>query len=226
MANKKDVRRPANEDKNPLDQIVAYYEENRKRINSITTVVLVIVVGALAYFKLYRAPRVEKAATNIAYAQRMFAIDSLDLALNGDAQNPGFLKVKRKYGGTPAANLANYYIGTIYLRKGDFAQAIKFLKDFDGKGTKVEYMAYGALGDAYMESGKTKEGISSYEKASKSGDDAIAPIYLYRLAVAAEMNGDIDKAGKAYKQIKDNYPQSQVAQDIDRHVARTVGLVE
>lgn len=223
MANN-DTRSSVNQDKNPMDQLTEYYEHNKKRINMITTIVLVVVVGGLAYLKLVREPKIEKAANNISYAQRMFAIDSLDLALNGDAQNPGFLKVKRQYSGTPSGNLSNYYIGVIYLKKGEYNQAIKYLKDFDGKGTQLEYMANGVLGDAYMESGNTKEGISAYEKATATDDEAIAPVYLYRLGVAYEMNKQNDKAAKAYKKIKEEYPQNPVAQDIDRHIARTGGL--
>lgn len=63
-------------------------------------------------------------------AQQYFQQDSLALALNGDATNPGFLKIMDKYSGTKAANLAHFYAGAIYLKQGDFANAEKHLKDF------------------------------------------------------------------------------------------------
>lgn len=215
------VNRKTAEDKNLMDNLTAYYEDNKKTVNMVATVVLLIVVGGLAYFKLYKEPRVEKAATNMAYAQRMFQVDSLDLALNGDGQNPGFLKVKRKFGGTPSENLANYYIGAIYLKKGDYGQAIKYLEDFDGKGTMVSYLAKGLLGDAYMEAGKTKEGIAAYEDAASNEDnEVLTPIYLYRAGIAYEMNSQLEKAKEKYLEIKENYPTSQQAQDIDRLLAR------
>lgn len=215
------VNRKAGEEKNPLDNLTAYYEDNKKTINMVATIVLLIVVGGLGYLKLYKEPRVEKAATNMAYAQRMFQTDSLDLALNGDGQNPGFLKVKRKFGGTPSENLANYYIGAIYLKKGDYGQAVKYLKEFDGNGTMVGYLAKGLLGDAYMESGKIKEGIAAYEDAASNEDnDVLTPIYLYRAGIAYEMNNQPEKAKEKYLSIKDNYPTSQQAQDIDRLLAR------
>lgn len=211
---------------NPLDNLMAKYEANKKRINTISTIVLVAVVGIFAYFKFVRAPRVEKAATTIAWAQRMIEVDSFNLALNGDAQHSGFLKVQKKFSGTPTANLCNHYIGICYLHLGDFDKAIKYLKDFDGKGSLVSYMSWGALGDAYMEKGNLKEGIEYYKKASgNKGDDAVTPIYLYRLAVAYEMNKENDKAKDAYLTIKNEYPRTQVAQDIDRHLAR-VGMID
>lgn len=213
-------------EKNPLDNLMEKYEANKKRINSIATVVLVIIVGGFAYWRLYHEPRVEKAATTVAWAQRMLEVDSFNLALNGNEQYPGFLKVKKKYSGTPTANLCSYYAGICYLQMGDFDNAINNLKDFNGKGTPVQYVAYGALADAYMEKGSVDDGIKYYEKAAANKEDeAITPIYLYRLGVACEQNGQIDKAATAYKRIRDEYPNSQSAQEITLHLAR-VGVLD
>lgn len=211
---------------NPLDNLMAKYEANKKRINTITSIVLVAIIGAFVYIKFVRAPRVEKAATTVAWAQRMLEVDSFNLALNGNAEHAGFLKVQKKFSGTPTANLCNHYIGVCYLHLGDFDKAIKYLKDFDGNGTLLSYASWGALGDAYMEKGDIKKGIEYYEKASgNKEDDAVTPIFLYRLAVAYEMNNQADKAKEAYKSIKSDYPRSQYAQDIDRHLAR-VGVID
>ena len=63
--------------------------------------------------------------------------DSLNMALNGDGKNAGFIKIGKKYGGTAAGNIAHYYEGICYLKMGDYKNAIKALKDFDGKGTMM-----------------------------------------------------------------------------------------
>lgn len=210
-----------NEEKNPLDNLMAKYDANKKRINMIATVVVIAVVGALAYTRLYKAPRVDKAATNVAWAQRMLEVDSFNLALNGDGQHSGFLKVQKKFSGTPTANLCNHYIGVCYLHMGDFDNAVKYLKDFDGNGTMLAYASWGALGDAYMEKGDVKNGIEYYKKASgNKEDEAITPVYLYRLALAYEMNNQPEEAKNAYKTIKEKFPTAQSAQDVDRHLAR------
>ncbi len=41
-------------------------------------------------------------------AEEYYRMDSLNLALNGDGQNLGFLKVIDRYGGTDAGNLADF----------------------------------------------------------------------------------------------------------------------
>lgn len=209
-----------------LDNLQSKYEKNKKSINTAVTVILVVVVGYFAYTNLYQQPKNDKAAGAVAYAEKYFQADSLNLALNGDGQHQGFLKIIKKYDGTPTANISHYYAGVCYLRMGDFKNAIKHLEDFNGKGTIVEYAAWGALGDAYMESGNTKKGIESYEKAVKGKDNTMYnPVYLKRLGVANEIAKKPEDAKKAYTRLRDEYPMSEQARDMDKALAR-LGVIE
>jgi tetratricopeptide (TPR) repeat protein len=209
------------EESKALENIEVFYEKNKKRINSITTIVLVVVVGLFAYFKLYKAPLEEKAATAMHFAQTYFQADSVDKALNGDGQHMGFLKIAKKYGGTRQANLCHYYTGVCYLHKGEFKKAINELEDFDGKGTPVQYAAYGLLGDAYVESGNMNKGIEYYNKAAGDKDNAaLTPMYLLRAGLAYEKDNKVEDAKKAYLRIRDEYPNSDQAREIDKNLAR------
>src|SRR5258708_5323475 len=80
-------------DTNALDNLMVIYEKNKKAISSATTIVLVLVIGYFAYTKLYKAPAEEKASTALSIPQQYFAADSVDMALNGDGKNPGFIKI-------------------------------------------------------------------------------------------------------------------------------------
>lgn len=212
---------PAENDHNALENLQNNYERNKKVINGIVAVVLIAVAGFFGYRNLYQAPREQKASAAIAIAQRYFEMDSVNKALNGDGQNQGFLKVMKKYSGTSTANLCHYYAGICYLKMGDFKNAIKQLEDFDGKGTVVGYIAYGSLGDAYMESGNVKKAIECYNKATGDKDNLIStPTYLYRAGLAYEQNNQPEEAKKAYLRIRDEYPQSPVARDMDKMLAR------
>src|SRR5690606_14179072 len=112
------------------------------------------------------APKEEKAANALFSAERWFEMDSLQYTLNGDGQRPGALSVIKKYSGTKAANLAHYYAGLSFLRSGDAKNAIVHLEKFDGQGTPLQFLAYGALGDAYMESNNPAKGVENYKKAA------------------------------------------------------------
>ncbi len=207
-----------------LDKLQYRYEQNKRRINIIVGAVVLLILSGVVY-RFYMNSQNEKAATAISYAQRYFENDSTNLALNGDGQHPGFLKVMKKYSGTKVANLSHYYAGICYLKTGDYNNAIKYLKDFDGENTNVGHAAQGALGDAYMELGKTKDAITAYEKAaSDSKDMALSPLYLQRAGMAYEMNNQPDQAIKAYKKVRDNYPTSPQARDMDKYLARLGSL--
>src|SRR5687767_3810664 len=106
------------EDNNALERIQVIYEKNKKIINGVVTAALIIGVGVFAYFRLYLAPRETKASSKMFYAQQYFAADSLERALKGDGQHPGFVKIIKDYSGTKSANLARYYAGISYLRTG------------------------------------------------------------------------------------------------------------
>ena len=206
---------------NLLDNVQAFYEKNKKTISTVTTIVLGAVVLYFGYTKLYKGPAEEKAATALSYPQLYLQSDSLNMALNGDGKNLGFIKIAKKYDGTAAGNLAHYYEGICYLKMGDYKNAIKSLKDFDGKGTMVGAMASGLLGDAYMESGDNAKAIESYKKATTDKNDGlITPMYLYHLGMAYSAANNGNDAKAAFKRIRDEYPRSMQARDVDKELAR------
>jgi predicted negative regulator of RcsB-dependent stress response len=204
-----------------LEKIQAAYENNKKRINTITTVVLLAVVGFVVYANFILKPKENKAATALSYAQQFFAMDSLNLALNGDNTHPGFVKIIKKYSGTKSANLAHYYAGVCYLRTGEFKKAISELEAFNGKGTAFASMSKGCLGDAYMETNNTQKAIDCYMDASANkADEVITPMYLLRAAMANEMAKNNEEAKRLYIEIRDQYATSPQARDVEKNLAR------
>ncbi len=211
---------------NPLDSLTLTYEKHKKTLTTITTALAVVIVGYVGYQNWYKKPNEEKATAAMAMPQLYFQADSMNLALNGDGKNLGFAKIEKKYDGTPAANLAHYYSGICYLKTGDFKKAITSLKDFDGKGTILAYQAWGALGEAYMESGDKAKAIESFKKATENKEDGlITPMYLYQLALAYEANGQANEAKEAFKRIRDEYPRSIHARDMDKELAK-LGMID
>src|SRR4051812_42453953 len=145
------------EDNLALERIQFTYEKNKKVINGVLTAVVLIAAAVFAYFRMYLAPREAKAASKVFYGQQYFGADSLQRALQGDGQHPGFIKIMKDYSGTKTANLCHYYAGVSYLRLGNHKSAIKQLEDFDGKGTMLGTAGAGALGNAYLENGNVKD---------------------------------------------------------------------
>lgn len=214
-----DLSIPSAEDR--LKGVEHWYQNNNKIINNILIGVLALVVGIFAYTKFYKGPQMQKSNDAIFRAQTYFNIDSVNRALNGDGQFDGFLTIAKKYSGTPAGNMAHYYAGVCLLKQGKFEDAVKQLNDFDGKGTLIAAMAKGNLGDAYMELGKTDDAIKAYLDASNDKDNLLlSPIYMQRAGMAYELKNNTTEAIKLYHQIKDQFPQSNQAREMDKSLAR------
>lgn len=204
-----------------LKGVEDWYQKNRKYINNFLIGFVAAVAGYFSYQYFIRKPKLEKSSEAIFMAQNYFGLDSINLALNGDETHMGFLKVIDKFNGTPAANLAHYYAGVCFLKKGDFKNAEKHLRDFDGKGTMVDLVAKGVLGDALMEQGKTEDAIKYYLEASTDEENLLlSPLYLERAAVAYELKNNNEEAIKLYRKIKTLFPNSQQSQFVERNLAR------
>jgi len=205
----------------PLERMQLNYENNKKTINMVVTVVLVVVGGYFGYQKLFKEPNEESASKALAMPQLYFQADSMSMALNGDGRNPGFAKIVKKYDGTAGANIAKYYEGVADLKTGNFKGAIKALEGFDGKGTILEFQAYGNLGIAYMEDGNKAKAIEYLKKATSGKEEMLlTPIFLQQLGLIYEANGQTKEAKEAFQRVKDEFPRSLPAREMDKELAK------
>lgn len=204
-----------------LSKSERFIEHNQK---TITTVVVVIVVIVLAYFgisRYYFQPRQQQANEQMFMAEKYFESDSLNKALYGDGNFMGFLDIIDEYGMTKAANLARYYTGIIYLKQGDYEEAIANLKKFKSRDNIVKPMALGAMGDAYLELNQHDNAIKQYLAAARaSSNDLTAPLYLFRAAQVYEMQDNYGKALELYEQIKKDYYTSNEGRLMDKYITR------
>ncbi|TVP48293.1 MAG: cytochrome C biosynthesis protein [Mongoliibacter sp.] len=207
-----------------LERGEAFVRKNSKIFGGIL-VVGILVMAAILYLQIDKQNKDKKAQAEMFQAVYYFEQDSTDYALNGDGSNPGFLKIVDQYSGTNSANLAHFYIGSIYLSEGNFQKAVDHLKKFSAGDYFVQARAYALLGDAHLELGNTKEAISNYKKAVDHKENKhFAPRYLSKLAIAYEEAGEIDNAIKTWGTIEDKYFESFEFTNARKHKARLEGL--
>ncbi|MCX7987436.1 MAG: tetratricopeptide repeat protein [Bacteroidales bacterium] len=210
-----------------LSSIELFFENNKKIITIVLTAIVVLVGGFFLYKRAYVAPLEKEAQEQMFMAERYFEKDSFNLALNGDGNNWGFLKIIDEYGVTSSANLAHYYAGLCYLHLGNYQAAIDQLKKFSSSDKLVKPIALGATGDAYAELGNYEKAIKYYYKAAKKGDnDFTAPIYLMKAAGICELQKNYKEALEIYQSIKKNYPRSNEARLIDKYITRVEFLLK
>lgn len=202
-----------------------FIDNNKKRLTIIVVAVLAIVGGYLGYKKMVIAPMEIEAQSAMFMAEKYFEQDSLQLAINGDGQNYGFIDIVEEYSGTKSANLAHYYLGICYRNTGEYEYAIDELKSFSSDDIMISAVAIGAIGDCYMELNDVDNAISYYEKAASHNENSLtSPIYLFKAGLAYEDVQDFAAAEKKYLAIKENYPDSREAQTIEKYIARVEAL--
>ncbi len=204
-----------------LSRTEQYIEENQKSLTIIVAAIILIVGGYLAYKNFYVAPMEKRAQAEMFMAERYFEKDSFNLALNGDGNYEGFLTIIDNYGATKTANLASYYAGISYLKLGQYDEAISYLSDFSSSDELIWPLAITGIGDAHMELGDTDAAIKHYKKAATTNkNDFTTPVFLMKLAFAYEQSGDVSKALETYQNIKDDFPKSNEASQVEKYIAR------
>lgn len=197
-----------------------WMERNSKTVIALVAIVLLAVAGYFG-FNYYKKSQDAQAQPQMFQAVYYFEADSLDLALNGDGNNLGFLNIIDDYEFSDAANLAHFYAGVCYLKKGEFDAAILYLEDFSADDLLVQARAYSLIGDAHMEKGEYEDAARFYDKAANyKPNKQYSPAYLMKAALAYEKLNQNDKAKDAYSKIISDFWDSQEYQNAVKFKAR------
>jgi tetratricopeptide (TPR) repeat protein len=200
-----------------------FWERNSKTISIVFAVVILGIGGYFIYNNFVQKPKEEKANDILFKAEEYYRMDSVRLALQGDGQYLGFLKVIDKYGGTDAGNLACFYAGVCYIKLDDNQNAIKYLKKFSTSSKPVQARVYKLLGDASGDLGKSADAVDYYKKAAyafeEDKDNSAEALFL-----AAYMSDRVLKNSKQaielYKEVKEKYPTTPQGIDAGNYLAQ------
>ena len=206
-----------------MNKTAMFFEKNSKSMIIALLALFVLAAAIFGYRQLISQPRERKAAEMIAQAQYRFesTTPEYQLALEGDANGPGFLDVIDQYGSTRAGNLAKHYAGICYLRLGDLDNAAAYLAKYKpAKGIPAEIVNaqnIGLQGDIAVEKGDYAAAIKLFEKAAKVSDNNLtAPMYLRKAALAANAMGNKEQALGFAQRIQNEFPASAEAQNAEK----------
>ena len=223
MAKRKKSQAPdrLEEVESALSRTERYIENNQKPLTIIILALVVVVIVFMGYKRFIVIPANKEAQSQMFMAERYFGQDSFNLALYGDGNNLGMLDIIDDYGITKSSELAHYYAGISFLNLGEFELAIEQLEKFSSNDKMINLIAKGAIGDAYLELGEPSKAITYYEKAATTEDNVfVNPIYLLKAGQVYESQEEFQKALETYQKIKDNYPESQEGQKIEKYIAK------
>ncbi len=226
---------------NTLDEGASKTEEwvaaNQKYILGAVAVIALVILGYLGFQKFIQEPKEQEASNEMFQAQQYFdnAVngnstlrDSLyTLALNGGEGKYGFLEIIDNYGGTKAANLAKYYAGFSYLNMNQYQEAIEYLDGFKSDDEMLGPLALGGIGDAFSQLNQNEEALGYYEKAAKSKTNGFTtPKFLLKAAITAISLEKPNVAIPYLERIKNEFPKSVEANQVDVHLGKAQAMVK
>lgn len=203
-----------------LSKSEAFIEKYQKQLLAGVAIVVLLVLAVLAFKNFYIAPQEKEAEDAMAKAQQFFAVDSFKVALNGKASVLGFEEIASDYSMTSTGNLAAAYAGICYYKLGKYEDAVKFLSKYDGDDNYFSTAVIGLIGDSYAEMGEKDDAVDYFMKAAGKKNAVLSAVYLKKAGIVYESLSKQDKALEAYNKIKDEYPTSAEAADIDKYIAR------
>ncbi len=210
-------------------QTQQWIERNQNKILGLVVIISIVVISVFAYSKLIKEPTENDAFNKMYFAQKKFdeAVlinnDSVyNIALNGDVLNMGMLQIIDEFSGTDAANLAHYYSGMMYLKMNDYPNSIKYLSGFVSDDILLGSLATGSIGDAFAELNQFDDAFDYYVRASKSNNNFSSPIYLFKAGLIAMRLNKFNKAEEYFSIIKQDYPNSTEAKNIDAFISKAV----
>ena len=195
--------------------------------------ITISVLGYLGYLSYIFEPSKNEASSELNQSQYYFnlALNETDspavsdslflLALEGGEGRYGFLDIISNYSGTPAAEIAEYSAGMIYIKLKNYKQAIHHLKKFNSKDILLSSIALGSIGDSYLNLNKPKLSLEYYEKAfSLNSNDFSTPKYLFKAAIVSNSLNLNKKALNYFKRIVNEFPNSSNKKLADIQIGR------
>jgi TolA-binding protein len=203
-----------------LNTTSAWIEANQNKLTWAITAIVVVVLAVIAINTYVLKPKAQEANNENAKAVVYFTQGNYELALNGDEDDcMGFEAIANDYKCSKAGKLAALYAGVCYYQLGDYSAAAEYLAKFSAKELNIEPAALQLLGDAYVQLEEYNKAAKAFSVAAKSGNELIAPMSLKKLGFVQMELGNNAAALKAFETIKNEYPVSLEAQDIEKYIA-------
>lgn len=199
-----------------LSKAEAFITKNNKKI--VAGVVLIaavlITIFSVRSCNEKKDAAAQEAFTSVEHAGLM-AIDSLGKAA-ALAEYEAYIDEHGKH----AVAAASFEAGVAAMEAKDYNKAIEFFSEYEGEDAIFNARALACIGDCYVELGDYQKAYDNYAAALAKADNDIAAEYAFRAGLVAEKLGKNDKALAMYQTIKDKYPASPRAVEIEKYISR------
>jgi len=196
-----------------------FLTENKKAIWGVVAAVVLLACVGYASYKFMYLPQKAEALAQMYKAEQNFREENYELALKGDDNVLGFEDIIDQYG-SKAGRAVYLYAAVCEMKAGEPELALSYLSKYSSGDNIMEGRAEALRGDAYCAKEEYAKAAACYEKAAKISDNVYSASYLLKAGQVYETLDKNDKALAVYQEIKENYPQSMEAYEIDKYITR------
>ena len=203
-----------------FSQVMDYFDENRNVVYGILGGLVLIVIMGFGY-GFFKDQQENQAQVALSRAARLYENNNWRAALDGEGNTVGLLEVVEQYSGTKAGNLAIYYAADSYYGLGEHEEALKMFERFDHNADAIGAGAYAGEAAIYEDMGDFDNAADRYKKAALIFEnDFSSARYLANAGRNYERAGEFDEAREVYAMIKEDFPDSEQAGNVDMFLAR------
>ena len=197
-----------------------YYDQNKQKVFAGLAGLVVLVLAIVGYV-YYLNQQQEAAQEHLDAIVPVYERGEYTTALDGTADALGLVEIAEQYGGTAAGNLAHFYAGDAYYQISDRTSALNHFESFSKDEDFVGAGALAAMASIHEDQGEYAEAAELYREAAFQFENSLtSPRYLISAGRAFEQVGDLQAAREAYEQVHEHFPDSELATDADRYLAR------
>lgn len=197
-----------------------YFDRNRKLVYGILAGIVLLAVAMVAYV-LYQNRQAAEAEQVLGRTVALYEEGSYQEALEGTADRLGLLEIAEDYGSTPAGNLAHFYAADALYQLGEYDRALEHFEAFDKGEDFIGASAVAGQAAIYENREEYERAAELYREAAfQYENDLSTPQYLLSAGRAYELAGQFGEAQEAYETIRDDYPDSAPAGNIEVYIAR------
>ena len=185
-----------------FERMIAWTKAHQKLTSWIGAAIL---IGAVLFVWTASSTRRSEAIAGRQLQGARYAFDNQNLPLAASE----LARIVENYSGTNAAAEARLVLAQVRLSQGQPQQAVDLLRDFaPGAGAGFRAQAYGLLGAAYENLGRSREAAEAYQTGSERARmDFLKAQMLSDAGRAWAAAGDTAKAIAAYRRIVDDLPK-------------------
>jgi tetratricopeptide (TPR) repeat protein len=221
---KKLTRREIKQDKLVSTYFKAYDKvyNARKTIFVTFGVLAMVFIGYLLYTNNIKSEN-RQATTELGKVYSYYDSGDYELAIHGIPEQNinGLRDIAQNFEKTNAGQLAAFYAANAYYHTGDYDNAYRFFDMYRGKDPLLQASVLAGKASIYEIRGEFLRAAELFEQAAtRFGETAITPENLKHAGLNYIEAGEKQKAMHVLEKIKNEYPESAVARDIDRFIAQ------